>query len=266
MNRRLGPSQLRNVVQIVAALLALMLAAGPAHAADVTVFAAASLTNALQRVGDDYRHDRGKIVTFSFAASSALARQIDASPGADIFISADTDWMDYLQSRDLIVKSTRVDLLGNKLVLIAPASSTVSIVLRPHADLPGALHGGKLALADPAAVPAGRYAKAALTSLGIWDRVASDVVPAENVRVALAYVARGEAPLGVVYATDAAIEPRVRVVTAFPPGSYPAIVYPAALLRGARPDAAAFLAYLKGPRAQAVFAKAGFTRPQPSAP
>ena len=249
------------VAQIVVVVLALMRSVLPVHAADVTVFAAASLTDALQRVGDAYHRATGKTVTFSFAASSALARQIEASPGADIFISADTDWMDYLQAHGLIVEGTRVNLLGNRLVLIAPDTAKVSISLKPHADLAGALHGGKLALADPAAVPAGRYAKAALTSLHIWSSVAASVVPAENVRVALAYVARGEARLGIVYATDAAIEPRVRVVAAFPPGSYPAIVYPAALLRGARPDAAAFLAYLKGARAQAIFARAGFTRP-----
>jgi molybdate transport system substrate-binding protein len=238
-----------------------MFSAPGTRAADVTVFAAASLTDALKDVGDAYRRDTGKSAEFSFAASSALARQIEASTGADIFISADTDWMDYLGSRNLIVRTSRANLLGNTLVLIAPVDSRVAIALGPHADLIRALGGGHLALADPASVPAGRYAKAALIALGLWNSVAASVAPAENVRVALAYVARAEAPLGVVYGTDAAAERRVRVVAAFPQGSYPTIVYPAALVRGAKPGAAAFLAYLKGPRARAIFDKAGFTRP-----
>jgi molybdate transport system substrate-binding protein len=241
-----------------ATLAAAFVAVLPARAADVTVFAAASLTNALQQVGDAYRRDTGKTVVFSFAASSALARQIEASSGADIFVSADTDWMDYLDSRGLIARASRVDLLGNRLVLIAPADSRIVLVAKPQFDLAGALGEGRLALADPAAVPAGKYAKAALTSLGVWDAVADKVVPAENVRVALAYVARGEAPLGIVYATDARADPKVRVVAVFPDDSYPHIVYPAALTKEAKPQARTFLAYLSGARAKAIFKKAGF--------
>ena len=240
------------------ALAATVIVALPARAADVTVFAAASLTDALQQVSDAYKQDTGKTVVFSFAASSALARQIAASSGADIFISADTDWMDYLDSRGLIEHASRIDLLGNRLVLIAPADSRIALAVAPHFDLAGALGNGRLALADPAAVPAGKYAKAALTSLGVWQAVESKVVPAENVRVALAYVARGEAPLGIVYATDAKAEPKVRVVGAFPDDSYPRIVYPAALTKEARPEARGFLAYLSGARARAIFEKAGF--------
>jgi molybdate transport system substrate-binding protein len=242
-----------------AALAAALIIVSPARAADVTVFAAASLSDALTQIGEAYRHDTGNIVVFSFAASSALARQIEASSGADIFVSADTDWMDYLDSRGLIARASRIDLLGNRLVLIAPAESRIALTAKPHFDLAGALGEGRLALADPAAVPAGRYAKAALTSLGVWDAVANKVVPAENVRVALAYVARGETPLGIVYATDARAEPKVRIVAVFPQDAYPPIVYPAALTKEAKPQARAFLAYLSGPRARAIFVKDGFT-------
>jgi len=241
-----------------AALGAALLAVVPARAADVTVFAAASLTDALTQIGEAYRHDTGNNVVFSFAASSALARQIEASSGADIFISADADWMDYLDSRGLIARASRIDLLGNRLVLIAPADSRIALTARPHFGIASALGEGRLALADPVAVPAGRYAKAALTSLGVWDEIKNKIVPAENVRVALAYVARGEAPLGIVYATDARAEPKVRVVAVFPDDAYPRIVYPAALTKDAKAEARAFLAYLSGARAKAIFAKAGF--------
>jgi molybdate transport system substrate-binding protein len=241
------------------ALAAALIAVLPARAADVTVFAAASLTDALKQVGEAYRHDTGRAVVFSFAASSALARQIEASSGVDIFVSADADWMDYLDRRGLIAHASRRDLLGNRLALIAPADSRIVLGVKPHFDLAGALGAGRLALADPAAVPAGRYARAALTSLGVWDAVADKIVPAENVRVALAYVAHGEAPLGIVYATDAKAEPKVRVVATFPDDSYPRIVYPAALTKEAKPQARAFLAYLSGVHAKAIFEKAGFT-------
>jgi molybdate transport system substrate-binding protein len=242
-----------------AVLSAALIAALPAHAADVTVFAAASLTDALNQVGDAYKQDTGKTVVFSFAASSALARQIEASSGADIFISADTDWMDYLDSRGLIAHASRLNLLGNRLVLIAPADSKISLAAEPHFDLAGALGDGRLALADPAAVPAGKYAKAALISLGVWDAIQNKVVPAENVRVALAYVARAEVPLGIVYTTDAKAEPKVRIVSAFPDDAYPRIVYPAALTKDARPSARTFLAYLSSACAKAIFVKDGFT-------
>jgi len=240
------------------ALLSILLLTLPVHAEGITVFAAASLSDALQDVGDAYQRDTGKSVVFSLAASSALARQIEASAGADVYISADIDWMDYLDNKGLIAKGTRVDLLGNQLVLIAPAESKNALSIKPHFDLAGALGGGRLALADPGSVPAGKYAKAALTALGVWDSVRANIVPAENVRVALAYVARGEAPLGVVYATDAKAEPKVRVVDVFPAQFYPPIIYPAALTKDAKPEARAFLRYLSGPRARAIFLKDGF--------
>lgn len=242
------------------AIATLVLAAAPvvAHAADVTVFAAASLTNALQQVAEGYKTKSGKTVALSFAASSALARQIEASGGADLFISADKDWMDYLDNKGLIAHATRKDILGGHLVLVAPANSTVQVNIVPHFDLMGALAGGRLAIADPDSVPAGKYARTALTTLGVWNSVVDHLVQAENVRVALAYVARGDAPFGIVYSTDAAAEPKVRVVAEFPDNTHQPIVYPAALTTDAKPEARAFLDYLRGPEANAIFASAGF--------
>lgn len=243
---------------LAASLLLLMGASGRALAADVTVFGAASLSNAMKDVAADYQKETGKTVAVSLAASSALARQIEASGGADIFISADEDWMDYLAKRNLIQKDSRENLLGNRLVLIAPEGSHVTVDVEPHFDLLGALRGGRLAIADPGSVPAGKYGRAALTALGVWDSVAGHLANAENVRVALAYVARGEAPLGIVYQTDAKAEPKVKVVGVFPEDSHPPILYPAALLKGAKPDARVFLAYLASAKARAVFEKDGF--------
>lgn len=237
---------------------ALVALAPPAARADTVVFAAASLGDALKQVGDAYKAKSGQNATFSFAASSALAKQIEASGGADIFISADRDWMDYLDNRGLIARDTRKDLLGNHLVLIAPAASSVNLAIAPHFDLLGALAGGRLSLADPDTVPAGKYAKSALTSLGAWNSVVDHVVSAENVRVALAYVARGEAPLGIVYTTDAMAEPKVKIVGTFPDNTHAAIVYPLALTKDAKPEAKAFLDFMSGPEAQAIYAKAGF--------
>lgn len=231
-------------------------AAGPGP---VTVFAAASMTDVLQSAGKFYTAQTGRGVAFSFAGSSVLAKQIDASGGADIFISADTGWMDYLQKRGRIVTASRKNLIGNRLVLIAPKTSQVALRIAPHFALLKALGGGRLAVADTDAVPAGRYARAALTALGVWDGVSGHLASAENVRVALAYVARGEAPLGIVYKTDALAEPAVRIAGTFPGSSHPPIVYPAALIKGARPDAAKFLAFLFAAPARALFEKAGFS-------
>jgi molybdate transport system substrate-binding protein len=229
-----------------------------AQAADVTMFAAASLTDALQTIGQTYKAKTGQTVVFSFASSSVLAKQIEASKGADIFMSADTDWMDYLDSRGLIAHDTRKNLLGNHLVLIAPADSSVSLAIAPHFDIVGALHGGRLAVADPDSVPAGKYARSALTSLGVWNAVADHLVQAENVRVALAYVARGEAPLGVVYSTDAQSESKVKTVGVFPDNTHAPILYPVALTKDASAGAKDFLAYLSSADARAVFAKGRF--------
>lgn len=235
-----------------------LIAAAAAQAADVTVFAAASLSSVLPDVAASYQKQTGHTVAFSFAASSTLARQIEGSPGADVFISADMDWMDYLDGRGLLLAGTRKTLLKGHLVLIAPAASKASLKIAPHFDLAGALAGSRLAVADPASVPAGKYAKASLTALGVWDSVADHLAPAENVRVALAYVARGEAPFGIVYATDAMAEPKVRIVDTFPDTTHAPIVYPVAVTRDAKPVAREFLDFLSGPQARAAFVKAGF--------
>jgi molybdate transport system substrate-binding protein len=253
--RRLG------LAAIALAMLGASASPGAAPAQpDVVVFAAASLKNALDDVAARYRHDTGRQVAISYAASSALVRQIEAGAPADIFISADLDWMDYLAKRRLIEPRSRTDLLSNSLVLVAPSGAAKPVAITPHFPLAGLLHGGRLAMADPDAVPAGRYGKAALEKLGIWQAVAARVAPAENVRAALALVARGECPLGIVYKTDAAVESRVEIVGTFPADSHPPIVYPVALVAGrSNPAAAQFAAYLRSAAAQQAFEKAGFT-------
>jgi molybdate transport system substrate-binding protein len=240
------------------ALLCAALFATPVFAADITVFAAASLTDALNEIGKAYEAKTGNHVVFSFAASSVLARQIESSAGADMFLSADLDWMDYLEKKNLLKPGTRHTLLGNHLVLIAPAGLKVKVKIAPHFDLAGALGGSRLAIADPASVPAGKYGKTALTSLGVWDSVQDKLAIAENVRAALAYVARGETTLGIVYNTDAKIEPQVHVVGVFPDNSHKPILYPVALTKDAKPGAADFERYLQSPAAKAVFEKDGF--------
>ena len=240
------------------AFVFLLLTSTPVLAQDVTVFGAASLSDALQEIATNYQKQTGKNVVVSFAASSTLARQIEASGGADIFISADLDWMDYLDKKGLIAPGSRENLLANRLVLIAPKDAATPITIAPNFDLLAALRGGRLAIANPQTVPAGRYGRAALSALGVWDSVANHLANAEDVRVALAYVARGEAPLGIVYETDAKAEPKVAIVGVFPENSHPPILYPAALIKDARPDARAFLAYLSSPPARAVFERDGF--------
>jgi molybdate transport system substrate-binding protein len=248
------------IATLCAALVSLMSASASAQGSGrVTVFAAASLTDALQDIGTTYGREHSTRVVFSFAASMTLARQIDLSAGADLFISADAESMDYLQQRNRIAIQSRADLLGNRLVLIAPADSNVTLAIAPQMKIAEALRGGRLAMANVDTVPAGRYGKAALTALGVWTRVADRLAQGEDVRTALAYVARGEAPLGIVYATDARVESRVRVVATFPENTHPPIVYPVALTPEATADAARFLAYLRGPEARAVFERAGFT-------
>ena len=229
-----------------------------ARSATVTVFAAASLTDSLKQAANAYKARTGVTVTLSFGASSTLARQIEQGAAADIFFSADSDWMDYLAKAGEIAPGTRKDLLGNRLVLVAASDAKPAPRIAAGFDLAGALGNGKLAMADPASVPAGKYGKAALTALGVWDKLAAKVVQAENVRVALEYVARGEAPYGIVYATDAKIAP-VKVVGTFPENSHPPVVYPVALTRSASPAARRFLTFLEGSEARAIFEKAGFT-------
>lgn len=231
-----------------------------AHAAEsVNVFAAASLKNALDAVATAWQARSGHEARMVYAASSALAKQIAEGAPADIFISADEAWMDDVEGKALIDTASRYDLLGNTLVLIAPASSSVNVTLAKPLDLTAVLAGCRIAVADVAAVPAGKYAKAALTVLGAWDSVQGSLAQAENVRAALALVARGEAPLGIVYGSDAAVEPQVRVVAEFPSDSHPEIVYPVArVAASANPNAGPLLDFLKSPEAQSIFAGFGF--------
>jgi molybdate transport system substrate-binding protein len=245
---------------VLLTVIGLMFAAVPARAADILVFAAASLKESLDEAVAAYQRQSGDTAKISYGASSALARQIEADAPADLFISADLDWMDYLQKRNLIQPGTRKKLLGNRLVIVAPAGAAVSLDIKPGFDLAGALKGGHLAMADPDSVPAGKYGKAALQMLGIWDAVKGAVAPAENVRVALLYVARRETPLGIVYATDAAADPGVKVAGVFPENSHPPIIYPVALTaRSQNPSAARLLDFLGSPAAKPIFEKHGFT-------
>lgn len=230
-----------------------------ASRAPVTVYAAASLTNVLQALAAEYTRATGVPVKLSFASSAVLARQLEAGAPADVFFSADQEWMEYLDQRGAIRRDTRTNLLGNRLALIAPSDSRVELAIAPGFPLAQALGRGRLAIGDPDSVPAGRYARSALTSLGAWNEVADRLVRAEDVRAALAFVARGEAPLGIVYATDARVNPRVRVVGLFPADAHLPITYPVALTRAAAPGAETFLRFLCGEAARAAFAKAGFT-------
>jgi molybdate transport system substrate-binding protein len=222
------------------------------------VLAASSLTDALSEIGPAFTAATHQEVTFSYAASSALARQIEAGAPADVFVSADTEWMDYLQARNLIDRSTRRNVLGNRLVLISPADSTVRIKIVPHFALATLLGEGRLATGNPDSVPVGKYAKSALTRLGVWSAVQDQIAAADNVRAALALVARGEAALGIVYRTDALIEKKVRIVADFPASSHDPIIYPAATIAGAHAGAADFVKFLSSPSARAIFAKYGF--------
>ena len=230
-----------------------------ASAADVRVLAAASLKEAMDDQARRVEAAGGDKVIVSYGASNALAKQIEAGAPADLFISADRDWMDYVDTRHLLAPRTRVDLLRNTLVLIAPASSAIELDVAPGFPLAKALGSGKLAMGNPASVPAGKYGRQALESLGVWSNVASSVARAENVRAALVLVARGEAPLGIVYNTDAMAERGVKVVGTFPQSSHPPIVYPAAVLAASQSAGArALLDALRSPQARAVWEKYGF--------
>ncbi|RJL01857.1 molybdate ABC transporter substrate-binding protein [Paracoccus aestuarii] len=241
---------------------ALALGAAPALADQVTVFAAASLTDALDRIAADWTDAGGAAVVTSYAGSSALARQIREGAPADIFISASPDWMDALEASGDLRPGTRRDILGNRLVLIAHGDAD-PVTIDADLDLPALLGGGRLSMALVDAVPAGIYGRAALMHLGLWDAVAPLVAQSDNVRAALAFVARNEAPLGIVYATDAAAQEAVSVIGTFPADSHPPITYPAALT--AQSDAAqaqAFLDHLSSDAARQVWARFGFTLPE----
>jgi molybdate transport system substrate-binding protein len=245
----------------LALLASALLAAGPVRAAadPVLVFAAASLTDALDRVAAAWTAETGRDVVISYAGSSALARQIRQGAPADVFISASVDWMDAVEASGDLRAGTRRDILGNTLVLIAHGRDAAPATVDENLDLAGMLDGGRLSMALVEAVPAGVYGKAALTSLGLWDDVAPLVAQSDNVRAALAFVARGEAPLGIVYATDAAVEDDVTVIGTFPQGSHDAIVYPAGITaQSDSPVAGDFLDFLTTDAARAVWGEFGF--------
>lgn len=244
------------------AAFTLLCGAAPALAQDrsLTVFAAASMKNALDEVDAAYTARTGVRIVASYAASSALAKQIEQGAPADVFVSADADWMDYAIAKRTINEPTRINLLGNNIVLIAPKQSKLDeVTIGAGFDLSKLAGDGRIATGDVKAVPSGKYARAALEKLGAWQAVEPKFAMAENVRAALTLVARGEAPLGIVYATDAKVEPGVKIVGAFPADSHPAIVYPVAATATAKTEAGNYLAFLRSPAAKAIFEKYGFS-------
>jgi molybdate transport system substrate-binding protein len=243
-------------------LIFALLAALPAQTQDktVTVFAAASMKNAIDNINAAFTKATGVRVVASLAASSVLAKQIEQTAPADVFASADLEWMDYVEQKKLIKGGTRFNLLGNKLVLIAPKDSKIGdVTIGQGFDLAKLAGDGRIAVADVRAVPAGKYAKAALEKLGGWAAAEPKLASAENVRAALAFVGRGEAPLGIVYETDAKVEKNVKIVGYFPEDSHPPITYPVALTANAKPEAAQYLAFLRSGLAKTVFETYGFT-------
>jgi molybdate transport system substrate-binding protein len=241
------------------AVTALVVQAHGAEEKSITVFAAASMRNALDEVDTLFTNHSGTKVIASYEASSALMMHIEQGASADVFLSADTEWMDYGAKRNLIKNDTRENLLGNRLVLTAPKDSKIDKVrIAPGFDLAALVGNGRIASGDVRAVPAGLYAKAALENLGVWSSVESKLTMAENVRAALRLVARGGAPLGIVYETDAKIDPGVKIVGVFPEDSHPPIIYPVAMTKDAKLEAAKYLAFLTTPEAKAVFERYGF--------
>jgi molybdate transport system substrate-binding protein len=249
---------LRRVFAIGAIAAAVFVTMAPASA-DILVFGAASLKNALDDVNARYQRKTGGKIVVSYGASSTLAKQLESGAPADIFISADLDWMDYVAQRKLIKPETRSNFLGNKLVLIAPADSKVTLTIGPNFPLAQALGSGRLTMADPASVPAGKYGKASLEALGVWASVSDKIAPAQDVRTALAYVSRGEAPLGIVYQTDAAADKGVKIVGAFPASTHPPIIYPIAVTAVSNnPGVGAYMSFLKSSEARSAFESQGF--------
>ncbi len=253
---------LRRFTTLLSLIAAASFGASMVHAQQppLTVFAAASLQNALEEAGKAFTAKTGTSVRFSFAASSALARQLEQAAPADLFASADLEWMDWVAARNLIKRDTRIELLGNRLVLVAPLEGGPASVALTRDGLAAALNNGRIAMGDVSAVPAGKYGKTALEKLGLWDGVSNNIAQVENVRAALRLVSRREAPLGIVYATDAKADPAVKIVATFPTESHAPIVYPFAVTANATHKAAAeFLAFLAGPDGKPLFEKQGFT-------
>lgn len=253
---------LKSILTILAVVLFSLIYSGGQGRADnkpLTVFAAASLKDALEAVGKAYSDEGGSAVRFSFASSSVLAKQIEAGSIADIFASADSKWMDYLDGKNLIKRETRINLLGNNLVFVAPVDSPLSTLELRSDDILQALGDGRIATGDVASVPAGVYAKTALQNLGLWERLQSCLAQSDNVRSALAFVTRKEAPLGIVYETDAKAEKGVKIVAAFPARSHDPIIYPFAMTASSlHAESEKFLAFLKSERALSIFKAAGF--------
>jgi molybdate transport system substrate-binding protein len=257
----LSPTRRHLVRSMAVAAIGLCILPTFANATDKgpLVFAAASLKDALDAVNTAWTKDSGKSAVISYAASSVLAKQIEEGAPADVFISADLDWMDYLAGRTLIKPETRFDLLDNRLVLIASKDSPVEVKIAPGFPLASLLGDGRLAMANTDSVAAGKYGKAALEALGVWDQVKDKIAQAENVRAALTLVSRGEAPLGIVYATDAKADAKVKVLDTFPEKTHPPIIYPVAVLTQAKgDDAQAFVDYLKTAAAKRLFEAQGF--------
>jgi molybdate transport system substrate-binding protein len=252
---------LRWVLGSAVALLVPWSSQPPAQAqgGDVVVFAAASLKNALDAINAQWQKETGKSAKISYAASSALAKQIEQGAPAQMFISADLDWMDYVEKKNLIKPGSRSNLLGNRIVLIAPKDKAQPVDIKPGFDLAKVLGDGRLSMANVDSVPAGKYGKAALEKLGVWASVSNKLAQAENVRAALLLVSRGEAPAGIVYQTDAASDSSVKIIGTFPEDTHPPIIYPIALTANASPDAAAFLAYIRSDKAKPLFEAQGFT-------
>jgi molybdate transport system substrate-binding protein len=252
------------VRQIAGAIAAAVLFFGSAAFAQsesgtVVVFAAASLKNALDEIAAQWEKQTGNQVKISYASSSTLAKQLEQEAPAQIFMSADLDWMNYVESKNLIKPGSRINLLGNRIVLVAPADSKISADIKPGFDLAKLLGDGRLAMGSVNAVPAGKYGKAALEKLGVWPSVANKIAEAESVRAALLLVSRGEAPLGIVYQTDAASDPGVKIVGTFPADSHPPIIYPVALTTKANATGASLLGHIESDKAKPVFEAQGFT-------
>lgn len=255
----MAPSLFRTALSLVLAAFVLT-ATTSAQSSGLLLFAASSMQTALDVMKGDLEKAVGLPVRISYAASSALARQLENGAPADVFVSADLEWMDYVETKGLLRPNSRTNIAGNTLVLIAPAARPVTLDIVPGFPLARRLGNERLAVADPVSVPAGKYARAALTSLGVWDAVADRLAPAENVRGALVLVSRGEAPLGIVYRTDALVDPGVMIAGTFPATTHPPIVYPAAVTRGAVAGADQVITYLRGPAAAATFERLGFLK------
>lgn len=244
---------------VLALIVLSPIGASAKNANEITIFAASSLTDAVKEIGANYQAKTGMKITYSFASSALIAKQIEADAPADIIMTADSDWMDYLQNRNLIQAKTRTNLLGGHLVLIAPKNDNPNLKITPNFPIAQYLgEKGKIAIANPDYVPAGKYARSTLITYGVWDKIKGNIIYAENVRMALNYVARGDAKLGIVYLSDAFIEKNIKIIAQFPDNSHSPIIYPISLSTKANSNAIGFYNYLKSPYAMGVYGNFGF--------